>query len=141
MAGPYKGEASNMTVTYAGTDITQYCNQAAVEATVAEIDTTNLASLSAESSPASTSWTVPVGGMLDKALDDVLGLDAITPPAAYRNLVITVGPSGTQTTYTWTASGTSVGATIDTFTIAPTEPTQLITWSGSLLISGGPVRS
>ena len=140
MAGPFKGESSNFTVTYDSVDITQYCNQASVEATVAEVDTTNLASTGAESSPASTSWTVPLGGFLDKALDDVLGVDAITPPASYKDLVITVGPGGTQTTYTWTGSS-STGASIENYTISPTDPTQIITWSASLLISGGPVRS
>lgn len=140
MAGPFKGESSNFTVTYGGTNITAYCNQASVEATVAEVETTNLASTGAESSPASTSWTVPIGGFLDKALDDVLGVDAITPPATYNNLVITVGPSGTQTTYTWTGSS-NTGASIENYTISPTDPTQIITWSATLLISGGPVRS
>lgn len=140
MAGPFKAEASNFTVTYAGTNITAYCNQGAIEATVAEIDTTNLASTGAESSPASTAWSVPIGGFLDKLLDDVLGVDAITPPTTLNDLVITAGPVATQTTYTWTGTATE-GAAIENYTIAPTEPTQLITWSATLLISGGPVRS
>lgn len=134
----YKSESSNFTVTYNGTDITQYCNQANIEATVAEIDTTNLASTGAESSPASTAWATPIGGFLQKELDDVIGVDAITPPSTMRNLVITVGPSGTLTTFTWTGS-TTEGATIENYTLAPTEPTELITWSAALLISGGPV--
>lgn len=140
MAGPFKSESSNFTVTYNSIDLTQYCNQASVEATVAEIDTTNLASSGAQSDPAATSWTVPMGGFLDKALDDEMGRDAITPPTTFRDLVITAGPSGTQTTYTWTGSS-SVGASIENYQINPTDPTQLITWSGSLLISGGPTRS
>lgn len=138
MAGPYKSESSNFTVTYNGTNITAYCNQASIEATVAEIDTTNLASTGAESSPASTAWDTPIGGFLQKEVDDVIGPDGITPPATMRNLVITVGPSGSQTTFTWTGS-TTEGATIENYTIAPTDPTQLITWSAALLISGGPV--
>jgi len=137
MAGPYKSEASNFTVTLGGTNITAYCNQASIEATVAEIDTTNLASTGAESSPASTSWSTPVSGFLDKALDDVFGRYAITPPSTMLDLVVTVGPSGSVTTFTWTGT-TQEGATIENYTINPTDPTQLITWTGSLLISGGP---
>lgn len=137
MAGPYKAEASNFTVTLGGINITQYTNQASIEATVAEIDATNLASVGAESAPASTSWATPVGGFLDKALDDVFGPTALTPPATMKNLVVTVGPSGSVTTFTWTGT-TAEGATIENYTISPTEPTQLITWSGALLISGGP---
>jgi len=138
MAGPYKGESSQFTVTYNGTNITAYCSQAAIEATVAEIDTTNLASTGAETSPASTSWSTPISGMLDKAVDDVLGKDGITAPSTMRDLVIVVGPGGDQTTFTWTGT-TTVGATIENYTIAPTDPTQIITWSAALLISGGPV--
>lgn len=137
MAGPYKSEASNFTVTLGGVNITGYCTQSSIEATVAEIDATNLASTGAESAPASTSWATPVSGLLDKAIDDVFGPTALTPPATMKNLVVTVGPVGSVTTFTWTGT-TSEGATIESYTVAPTEPTQLITWSGALLISGGP---
>ena len=135
-----KGEASNYTVTYNSVDITGYINQSDLEGVVAEIDGTNLASVAAESEPGSTDWRVRMSGMLDKASDDVIGKDALTPPATMRNLVITVGPSGTRTTFTWTGS-TDEGAFINNYTIQPTEPTQLINWQAELGISGGPVRS
>jgi hypothetical protein len=60
----YKSEASNFSVTYNGTDITAYVNQGDLEATVAEIDGTNLASVAAESEPGSTDWSVRLSGML-----------------------------------------------------------------------------
>lgn len=136
----YKSEASNFTVTYNSVNVTSYVNQADVEAVVAEIDGTNLASVAAESEPGSTDWRVRCSGMLDKASDDVFGKDALSPPATMRNLVITVGPSGSVTTLTWTGS-TDEGAFINNYTIQPTEPTQLINWQAELGISGGPVRS
>lgn len=136
----HKAEASNFTVTYAGTNVIAYCNQADLEAVVAEIDATNLASVGAESEPASTDWRVRMSGMLDKALDDIVGKDATSPPATMRNLVVTVGPSGSVATYTWTGSADE-GAFISNYQIQPTEPTQLINWQAELGISGGPVRS
>ena len=135
-----KGEAANYTVTYNSVDITGYINQSDLEGVVAEIDGTNLASVAAESEPGSTDWRVRCSGMLDKASDDMFGKDALSPPATMRNLVITVGPSGTRTTFTWTGS-TDEGAFIDNYAIQPTEPTQLINWQAELGISGGPVRS
>jgi hypothetical protein len=136
----YKAEASNTTVTYNSVDITAYCNQADLEGVVSEIDGTNLASVAAESEPGSTNWNVRLSGMLEKASDDVIGKDALTPPSTMRNLVITVGPTGTQTTYTWTG-GADEGAFINNYAIQPTEPTQLINWTAELGISGGPTRS
>lgn len=136
----HKSEASNFSVTYNGTDVTAYCNQGDVEGIVGENDGTNLASVAAESEPGSTDWRVRCSGMLDKASDDVFGKESLSPPSTLRNLVITVGPSGTRTTFTWTGSADE-GAFINNYTIQPTEPTQLINWSAELGISGGPVRS
>lgn len=136
----YKSEASNFSVTYNSVDITAYCNQGDLEAVVGENDGTNLASVAAESEPGSTDWRVRLSGMLDKASDDVFGKESLTPPSTLRNLVITVGPSGTRTTFTWTGSADE-GAFINNYTIQPTEPTQLINWQAELGISGGPVRS
>lgn len=136
----HKAEASNFTVTYNSVNITAYCNQADLEGVVNEIDATNLASVGAESEPGSTDWRVRISGMLDKASDDAIGKDATSPPATMRNLVITVGPSGSVATYTWTGSADE-GAFIANYQIQPTEPTQLVNWQAELGISGGPVRS
>ena len=140
MAGPYKAESSNFTVTLGGTNITAYCTQGNVEATVAEIDSTNLASTGAESAPAATTWTLNAQGFLDKASDDIFGRRALTPPSTYLDLVITVGPTGAQSIYTWTGT-TNEGTFIQTYTIPATEPTQLSTWTAEIGISGGPVRT
>ena len=136
----FKSESSNFTVTYNGTALTAYINQADIEALVSEIDGTNLASVAAESEPGSTDWKVKMSGMLEKASDDVMGVESLTPPSTLRNLVITAGPAGTVTTFTWTGSADE-GAFINNYTVQPTEPTQLINWSADLGISGGPVRT
>lgn len=136
----YKSESSNFTVTYNSVDVTAYTNQGDIEAVVAELDGTNLASVNQESEPGSTDWRVRCAGMLEKASDDVFGKEALGQPSTLRNLVITVGPSGTRTTFTWTGSADE-GAFINNYSIQPTEPTQLINWQAELGISGGPVRS
>ena len=135
----YKAE-SNATVTYNGTNVTAYCNQNDLDAVVAEIDTTNLASTGAESSPAATTWTVKMQGFLDKAPDDVFGPDSLTPPATLRNLVVTRGPTGAQAIYTWTGTATE-GAFIGNYQLPGTDPKNLNTWTADLGISGGPVRT
>lgn len=136
----YKSEASNYTVTFNSVNITPYINQGDLEGIVSELDGTNLASVNAESEPGSTDWRVRCSGMLEKASDDVFGKESLSPPSTLRNLVITVGPSGSVSTYTWTG-GADEGAFVNTYTIQPTEPTQLINWQAELGISGGPVRS
>lgn len=136
----FKSEGSNFTVTYNGTNITAYCVGAEIAATVAEIDSTNLASTVAESSPAATTWTVNLNGHLSKNINDIMAKDALTTPATKRNLVITIGTSTDMSTYTWTGT-TDEGAFISNYNIAPTESTALITWTAELGISGGPVRS
>lgn len=140
MAGPYKSEASNFTVTLGGTNITAYLTQSEIAATVAEVDSTNLASTGAESAPAATTWTLNAQGFLDKASDDIFGRRALTPPSTYLDLVVTAGPTGAQTIYTWTGT-TTEGAFIQTYTIPATEPTQLSTFTAEIGVSGGPVRT
>lgn len=130
----------NITVTYNGTDITAYCNTQEVEAAVNAIDTTNLASSAQESTPGSTEWSASIGGFWAKALDDVFGPDAITPPTTLRNLVVVIGASGSQATYTWTGS-TTVGAFVSSYTPGGTDPNGMLTFSGTISVSGAPVRS
>lgn len=140
MPGVFKSEESNYTVTLAGTNVTKYFTQADVEALVREIDATNLASTGAESSPGSTDWSLKGQGLLEKEIDDILGKAAVSAQTSFANLVVTIGPSGTRTTFTWTAT-TDEGAFVQSYTIQPTESTNLINWQGEIGISGGPVRS
>lgn len=140
MSEVFKSEESNYTVTYGSTNITAYVTQSDLEALVKETDATNLASAGAESAPGSTDWTLRASGLLSKAVDDVLGLDALGPPGTLRDLVVTIGPTGSMVTRTWTGS-TTEGAFVKSYTIQSTEPTQLIPFQSEIGISGGPVRS
>lgn len=125
----------NVTVTYNGTAITGYLNQASVEAIVAAIDTTVLNSAAGEKISGLGDWNVSVGGLWAKALHDVLNPDCVTPPDTLRDLVVVVGKSGATATYTWDENSFVSGYT---WTV---EPTGAITWSGTLAVSGVPTMS
>lgn len=135
-----KKALKNFVVSYNGTNITPYLNKASQDATVEAIDTTNLASDAREQTPGGTSWSVPVGGMWAKALDDVLGVDAASPPSTLRTLVTEIGPTGGKVTNTWTGSET-VGAFVSDYKVDASDPMGVITWSGTLTVSGAPVRT
>jgi hypothetical protein len=126
----------NITVTYDSLNITQYLNTQSLNAVIAQIDTTNLASSGDEKIAGSGAWEVAVGGMWAKALDDKLGADAVTPPSTLKTLVIVVGAAGSTVTYTWTTNAFVGGYTIDT-----TDPKGMIGWSGTLAVSGAPSRT
>lgn len=130
----------NVVLTYNGTDITPYLNKASLKAVVKAIDTTNLASSAQQQSPGAPGFTVPVGGMWDKALDDVLGADADDPPDTLRTLVVQIGPVANRVIRTWTSSST-VGAFVSDYSVDTDDPLGKITWSGTLTCSGAPVRT
>ena len=126
----------NISVTYGGIDITQYLNQASLEAIVNEIDTTNLASTAMEKTPGASGWSIPVAGFWALALDNVMGPDAVTPPGTLEDLAVAIGASGAVATYTWTAN-----AFVGQYKVDASNPTGMITWSGNLAVSGPPVRT
>ena len=132
MASPIKA-IKNITITYNGTNITQYLNQASQEAIVNEIDVTNLTSDGAEKIAGLANWSVNVAGLWEKALDDVCGPDMVTPPESKRTLVVVMGKSGSQVTYTWTNN-----AFIANYRANFDNPTSASTWSGTLAVSGAP---
>lgn len=125
----------NITVTYNGTAITSYLNTASLQAVVAAIDTTVLNSTAGEKIAGLADWTINVGGLWAKALHDLLNADCVTPPATLRTLVIVIGASGAQATYTWTTN-----SFISDYSWS-VEPTGAITWSGALSVSGAPTMS
>lgn len=126
----------SITVTYNSNALTAKLNQASLEAIVNAIDTTNLASSAGEQIPGLTNWSVPVGGLWDSTLDGYLGPDAVSPPATLRTLVVVIGPSGSTVTYTWTSN-----AFISNYRFGADSPGAALTWSGTLAVSGAPVRS
>ena len=125
----------NITVTYNSVNITAYLNSASLNAVTAVLDTTNLASTSNEKIPGLTDWSIDVGGPWAKALHDAVNPDMVSPPSTLRTLVIVVGESGSQATYTWTSN-----SFISNYSFA-TDPASLFTWSGNLAVSGAPTMS
>jgi hypothetical protein len=126
----------NITVTYNSNALTSKLNQASIEAIVNAIDVTNLASSAGQSIPGLANWSVPVGGFWDSTLDGYLGPDAVSPPSTLRTLVVVVGPSGSQATYTWTTN-----AFISNYKFGADNVSGALTWTGTLAVSGPPTRS
>ncbi len=130
----------NVSLTYNAVDITPYLNQASMQNAAEAIDTTVFSSDGKENTPGSPNYSFSVGGPWEKALDDVLGVDAGSPPTTLRSLVYSVGPTSGKVIRTWTGS-TTVGAFISDYTIDASDPNGAIVWSGTLTISGVPVRT
>ncbi len=127
--------APNCTVTYNSVNITQYLNTATLEAVIEEIETSNLASTGAETTPGLAKWSVKGGGDWAKALDDAVAPDAVSPPGTLRTLVVTIGASGAVATYTWTTN-----AYIGNYSVA-LDAKANIKWTGTIAVNGAPVRS
>lgn len=126
----------NITIQYNSNNLTSKLNQASLEAIVNSIDTTNLASTAGEQIPGLVNWSVPVGGLWDSTLDGYLGPDAVSPPSSLRTLVVVIGPSGSQVTYTWSSA-----SFISNYKFGADSPGGANTWSGTLAVSGAPTRS
>jgi hypothetical protein len=126
----------NVDVSYDSNALEAYLNTASMEAIVNAIDTTNLASTANEQTPGSAAWSVAVGGQWSPTLDGYLAPDAVTPPSTQKNLVVVIGEAGSTATYTWTAN-----AFVGNYTIDASDMQGVITWSGTLSVSGAPVRS
>lgn len=127
---------SNVIVQYNGVDITGACNSAQLASTVNEIETTTLASTGKETTPGQSEWRIECGGPWSKALDDVCGPDMVTPPATKRNASIQFGGTGNKVLYTWTAAAFISGYNIDA-----SNPSEVINWTGTLVLSGAPART
>lgn len=134
MPNPVKG-ATNTTCTYNSNDLTSFCSQADLQATLDSIDVTNLASTGTETISPITTWTIPLQGFWDATVDGYLAPDAVTP-GTKRTAVITFTDAASSTvTYTWTSN-----AEVGNYQIS-SQPKQAITFSAELRLSGAPVRS
>ena len=128
-----KKVAGNVTVTYNASALTNYLNTVSLNAVVNSIDTTDFGDANAMTSIAGLSdWDVPIGGPWDPTLDGYLAPDMIAPPTTLRTLVVVID----TVTFTATTNAFITGYTIDT-----SSPSDGITWSATLKISGAPVRS
>lgn len=121
----------NVVVTYIATNITAYCNQADIEATVERLDTTDLADTAKTTIAGDAEWKISLGGMWDNALDTLLGPDAVTPGTA-RTVSVALTGSGATKTYTWTSAGE-----IQDWSISSASG-DFIKFSATLALSGAP---
>jgi hypothetical protein len=126
----------NITITYDGDSLEEHLSQASLEAVIAEIDVTVLSSAAGEKIAGLGNWSVPVSGFWSSTLDGYLAPDAVSPPSTLKTLVVVIGPSGSQVTFTWTAN-----AFLSNYRINADNPGGAITWTGTLSVSGNPVRS
>lgn len=124
----------NITLTYNSNNITAYCDSATMDATVEAIEATNLASAATVTTPGDTTYSYEIGGDWDKALDDIMGPDAIDP-STLRTFVAAIGESGSVATYTWTS-----GAFISNYKITSQAGANL-KWTASLNLTVAAVRS
>lgn len=127
------------TVVYDGNDVTGYCRVADLLGVTAQLDATSLADDGPVEEPGATTWRVTLEGLLTKTIDDWLGIDALRPPATFRDLTITMGETGNATTYTWEGD-TEVGAFVENYKVGPNVQFGEIPFRAELGTSGAPVR-
>lgn len=132
----------HITLSYDSIDLEDYLDQVSIEMIVKELIATVLTSTAEVKVPGVVNINIPVGGPWSKTLDDALGPDAIDPPesGSLKDLVAVYGPSGSQVTLTWTASG-DVGAFVGNYKVIGNNPNELMKWTGQFSLSGQPVRS
>jgi hypothetical protein len=125
---------SNIVVNFNGTNITQYCNKADLDAAIEQLEVTNLASTGKETISGDPEWKIAIEGSWEVALDAVLGPDAVSPGTRRNASLAFVGATQTVT-YSWTAN-----AEIENYKPSG-QVGGFITWSASLALSGAPTRT
>ncbi len=127
--------AGHVIPTYNSNALTAFVNTASLAAALSQIDVTDFASTANEFITGFSDWTTPLGGQWDPALDAFLAPDAVTP-GTKRTFSIAFDDGTTTVTYTWTTN-----AEIENYTVDASSPTEGITWSCDLKLSGAPVRA
>lgn len=130
---PVKG-ATHTTCTYNSNALTAKCNQADLQATLDNLEVTNLGSTGKEYLTGTTEWTIRLQGYWDATLDGYLAPDAVSP-GTKRTGVITFNDGTTTVTYTWTSNAEIANYQIQS------QPSQAITFTAELRLSGAPTRS
>jgi len=125
---------SNISVTFNSTDITQYCSKAELDSTIEQLEVTNLASTAKEMISGDAEWSIPLEGMWEIALDNVLGPEAVTP-GTKRTAVIAFDGASQTATYTWTSN-----AEVEGYKVSG-QVGGFITWTATLTLSGAPSRA
>ena len=129
-----KGQG-NTTVTYNSNALTNYCNQADLSATIADIETTHFGSTGRESTAGISTWAISLGGDFDSVVDGYLAPDAITTGTKRTAVISFEDNGGVTVSYTWTSN-----AEIGEYSITST-PTGKIEWTATLRLSGAPTRA
>lgn len=127
--------AGSVTVTYNSNNITAYVNSASIAASIAELDTTDLASTAMEYIPGLADFTVSLEAPnWDATLDGYIMPDLLTP--AQRTLAIAYSDGSSTVTYTWTTASFLTAGTLSA------EATGLVSLSGiSIRGNGAPSRA
>jgi hypothetical protein len=126
--------ATNITVSYNSNDITQYCNSADLQATLNQLDVTDLASTGKEFLTDVAEWRIRLNIWWAKAIDDILGPDIVTP-GTKRTAYIEYEDSTGTVRYTWTSN-----AEIGNYQITA-GASAAMAGSAELILSGAPSRT
>lgn len=129
-----KKSRGNIVVTYNSNNITAYCKQTDMDATIERLETTNLASTAKTTIAGDPEWKISLSGDWENALDAIIGVDAVTPGTARTASIAYTGTSATVT-YTWTSN-----AEIQNFKVSG-QVGQTTGWSADLALSGAPTRT
>lgn len=127
----------NTVVLYDGHDITAALQAASLQATIDELETTNLASTAVETRPAPSKWSIAFNGYWSRELDDIIAPDVLNPPANGKPASIEFGDAtGGKVKYDWAAK-----AFISNWSIGGGAPADYIPHDTSLNVSGAPQRT
>lgn len=135
---PIKG-SGNYTFSYNSVALAPYISESSLRNVVEAIESRNLASTTVANVGSSVSTTIAISGDWDKALDDALAPDSLSPPATLRTWSMVVGKSGAQVTYGQTGTA-DVGAFVSNYEANFTAGDKA-TWSAELTISGTVTRT
>ena len=131
--------SSNLSFSYNAVALASYISESSLKNIAEAIESKNLASAAVANVGSSVSTTISISGDWDKALDDALAPDSLSPPATLRTWSMDMGASGAQVTYGQTGT-TTVGAFVSNYEANFTAGDKA-TWSAELTISGAVTRS
>ena len=131
--------AGNIVVVYNADDITSFLNSAELANTVAELEGTHLASTAAGYTPGLSSFTLSLSGDWVRALDNALGLDAMTPARRVVSIKFT-DENAAWVQYAWTNTGGYGYGFLTGYNISGSASGK-IEHSPSLRLSGLPQRT
>lgn len=124
----------NVTFTYNSVALTNYCDQAELNAAIDRLEVTDFGSTAVETIAGDATWTITASGPADPAVDNVLGPDAVTPGTA-RTAAIAYDLGATTVTYTWTSN-----CELESYTLTG-EVGGVTRWDASFSLSGAPNRA